>query len=96
MKLNNLEFVKKQKGNFKIKDLLKSKKSLFVIGIILFPIASVDLVLLVFAYRDFSLGLLAMSVVAIVIYPVSILLIYLNRPVYTSDEYQLKVSNSSE
>ena len=79
-----------------MKDLLKSKKSLFVIGIILFPIASVDLVLLVFAYRDFSLGLLAMSVVAIVIYPVSILLIYLNRPVYTSDEYQLKVSNSSE
>ena len=68
-----------------MKDLLKSKKSLFVIGIILFPIASVDLVLLVFAYRDFSLGLLAMSVVAIVIYPVSILLIYLNRPVYTSD-----------
>ena len=59
-----------------MKDLLKSKKSLFVIGIILFPIASVDLVLLVFAYRDFSLGLLAMSVVAIVIYPVSILLIY--------------------
>ena len=71
-----------------MKDLLKSKKSLFVIGIILFPIASVDLVLLVFAYRDFSLGLLAMSVVAIVIYPVSILLIYLNRPVYTS--YDLK------
>ena len=68
-----------------MKDLLKSKKSLFVIGIILFPIASVDLVLLVFAYRDFSLGLLAMSVVAIVIYPISILLIYLNRPVYTSD-----------
>ena len=71
-----------------MKDLLKSKKSLFVIGIILFPIASVDLVLLVFAYRDFSLGLLAMSVVAIVIYPISILLIYLNRPVYTS--YDLK------
>ena len=68
-----------------MKELLKSKKSLFVIGIILFPIASVDLVLLVFAYRDFSLGLLAMSVVAIVIYPISILLIYLNRPVYTSD-----------
>ena len=68
-----------------MKDLLKSKKSLFVIGIILFPIASVDLVLLVFAYRDFSLGLLAMSVVAIVIYPISILLIYLNRPVYTSN-----------
>ena len=68
-----------------MKDLLKSKKSLFVIGIILFPIASVDLVLLVFAYRDFSLGLLAMSVVAIVIYPISILLIYLNRPIYTSD-----------
>ena len=62
-----------------MKDLLKSKKSLFVIGIILFPIASVDLVLLVFAYRDFSLGLLAMSVVAIVIYPISILLIYLNK-----------------
>ena len=55
------------------------------VPLILFPIASVDLVLLVFAYRDFSLGLLAMSVVAIVIYPVSILLIYLNRPVYTSD-----------
>ena len=68
-----------------MKDLLKSKKFLFIIGIILFPIASVDLVLLVFAYRDFSLGLLAMSVVAIVIYPISILLIYLNRPVYTSD-----------
>ena len=68
-----------------MKDLLKSKKSLFVIGIILFPIASVDLLLVVFAYRDFSLGLLAMSVVAIVIYPISILLIYLNRPVYTSD-----------
>ena len=68
-----------------MEDLLKSKKSLFVIGIILFPIASVDLVLLVFAYRDFSLGLLAMSVVAIVIYPISILLIYLNRPIYTSD-----------
>ena len=73
-----------------MKDLLKSKKSLFVIGIILFPIASVDLVLLVFAYRDFSLGLLAMSVVAIVIYPVSILLIYLNRPVYTSDDLKPK------
>tara|TARA_Y100000590_G_scaffold458606_1_gene613670 strand:- start:601 stop:831 length:231 start_codon:yes stop_codon:yes gene_type:complete len=71
-----------------MKDLLKSKKSLFVIGIILFPIASVDLVLLVFGYRDFSLGLLAMSVVAIVIYPISILLIYVNRPVYTS--YDLK------
>ena len=73
-----------------MKELLKSKKSLFVIGIILFPIASVDLVLLVFAYRDFSLGLLAMSVVAIVIYPVSILLIYLNRPVYTSDDLKPK------
>ena len=73
-----------------MKDLLKSKKSLFVIGIILFPIASVDLLLVVFAYRDFSLGLLAMSVVAIVIYPVSILLIYLNRPVYTSDDLKPK------
>ena len=73
-----------------MKDLLKSKKSLFVIGIILFPIASVDLVLLVFAYRDFSLGLFAMSVVAIVIYPISILLIYLNRPVYTSDDLKPK------
>ena len=73
-----------------MKDLLKSKKSLFVIGIILFPIASVDLVLLVFAYRDFSLGLLAMSVVAIVIYPISILLIYVNRPVYTSDDLKPK------
>ena len=68
-----------------MKDLLKSKKSLFVIGIILFPIASVDLLLLVFGYRDFSLGLLAMYVVACVIYPISILLIYVNRPVYTSD-----------
>ena len=68
-----------------MKDLLKSKKSLFVIGIILFPIASVDLLLVVFAYRDFSLGLLAMYVVACVLYPISILLIYLNRPVYTSD-----------
>ena len=73
-----------------MKELLKSKKSLFVIGIILFPIASVDLVLLVFAYRDFSLGLLAMSVVAIVIYPISILLIYVNRPVYTSDDLKPK------
>ena len=33
----------------------------------------------------FSLGLLAMYVVACVIYPISILLIYLNRPVYASD-----------
>ena len=38
-----------------MKDLLKSKKSLFVIGIILFPIASVDLVLLVFAYMIITL-----------------------------------------
>ena len=68
-----------------MKDLLKSKKSLFVIGIILFPIASVDLLLVVFAYRDFSLGLLVKYVVACVLYPISILLIYLNRPVYTSD-----------
>jgi len=73
-----------------MKELLKSKKSLFVIGIILFPIASVDLLLLVFGYRDFSLGLLAMYVVACVIYPVSILLIYLNRPVYTSDDLKPK------
>ena len=73
-----------------MKELLKSKKSLFVIGIILFPIASVDLLLLVFGYRDFSLGLLAMYVVACVIYPLSILLIYLNRPVYTSDDLKPK------
>ena len=73
-----------------MKELLKSKKSLFVIGIILFPIASVDLLLVVFAYRDFSLGLLAMYVVACVIYPISILLIYLNRPVYTSDDLKPK------
>lgn len=68
-----------------MKDLLKSKKSLFIIGIILFPIAFVNVVLLSLGYRDFSFGLMVMFLIAIIIYPISILLIYLNRPVYTSD-----------
>ena len=66
-------------------DLLKNKKSLFIIGIILFPIAFVNVVLLSLGYRDFSFGLMIMFLIATIIYPVSILLIYLNRPVYTSD-----------
>ena len=65
--------------------LLKSKKSLFIIGIILFPIAFVNVVLLSLGYRDFSFGLMIMFLVATILYPVSILLIYLNIPVYTSD-----------
>ena len=68
-----------------MKDLLKSKKSLFIIGIILFPIAFVNVVLLSLGYRDFSFGLMIMFLIATIIYPVSILLIYVNRPVYTSD-----------
>jgi len=68
-----------------MKDLLISKKSLFIIGIILFPIAFVNVVLLSLGYRDFSFGLMIMFLIAIIIYPISILLIYLNRPVYTSD-----------
>mgnify|MGYP001268252775 CR=1 FL=1 len=75
---------------------LKNKKSLFIIGIILFPVAFVNVVLLSLGYRDFSFGLMVMFLIATILYPVSILLIYVNRPVYTSDEYQLKVSNSSE
>ena len=68
-----------------MKELLKNKKFLFVIGIILFPIASVNILLLTFAYRDFSWGLIAMFITAALIYPLSISLIYINRPVYTSD-----------
>ena len=68
-----------------MKDLLKSKKSLFIIGIILFPIAFVNVVLLSLGYRDFSFGLMIMFLIATIIYPVSILLIYVNRPVFTSD-----------
>ena len=67
-----------------MKKFLKNKKFLFVIGIILFPIASVDIVLLSFAYRDFSWGLVIMFITAALIYPLSISLIYINRPVYTS------------
>ena len=67
-----------------MKKFLKNKKFLFVIGIILFPIASVDIVLLTFAYRDFSWGLVIMFITAALIYPLSISLIYINRPVYTS------------
>jgi len=68
-----------------MKDLLISKKSLFIIGIILFPIAFVNVVLLSLGYRDFSFGLMIMFLIATIIYPVSILLIYVNRPVFTSD-----------
>ena len=68
-----------------MKNTLKSKKSLFIIGIILFPIAFVNVVLLSLGYRDFSFGLMIMFLIATIIYPVSILLIYLNRPVYRSD-----------
>ena len=68
-----------------MKNTLKSKKSLFIIGIILFPIAFVNVVLLSLGYRDFSFGLMIMFLIATIIYPVSILLIYVNRPVYTSD-----------
>ena len=67
-----------------MKKFLKNKKFLFVIGIILFPIASVDILLLTFAYRDFSWGLVIMFITAAFIYPLSISLIYINRPVYTS------------
>jgi len=67
-----------------MKKFLKNKKFLFVIGIILFPIASVDILLLTFAYRDFSWGLVIMFITAVLIYPLSISLIYINRPVYTS------------
>ena len=67
-----------------MKKFLKNKKFLFVIGIILFPIASVDIVLLTFAYRDFSWGLITMFITAALVYPLSISLIYINRPVYTS------------
>ena len=67
-----------------MKKFLKNKKFLFVIGIILFPIASVDILLLTFAYRDFSWGLVIMFITAALIYPLSISLIYINRPVYTS------------
>ena len=67
---------------------LTNKKLLFIIGIILFPIAFVNVVLLSLGYRDFSFGLMIMFLVATILYPVSILLIYLNRPVYTS--YDLK------
>ena len=68
-----------------MKNTLKSKKSLFIIGIILFPIAFVNVVLLSLGYRVFSFGLMIMFLIATIIYPVSILLIYVNRPVYTSD-----------
>lgn len=68
-----------------MKDLLISKKSLFIIGIILFPIAFVNVVLLSLGYRDFSFGLMIMFLIATIVYPVSILLIYVNRPVFTSD-----------
>ena len=68
-----------------MKNILKSKKSLFIIGIILFPIAFVNVVLLSLGYRDFSFGLMVMFLIATILYPVSILLIYVNRPVYTSD-----------
>ena len=68
-----------------MKDLLISKKSLFIIGIILFPIAFVNVVLLSLGYRDFSFGLMIMFLIATILYPVSILLIYVNRPVFTSD-----------
>ena len=73
-----------------MKKFLKNKKFLFVIGIILFPIASVDIVLLSFAYRDFSWGLVIMFITAALIYPLSISLIYINRPVYTSDDLKPK------
>ena len=73
-----------------MKELLKNKKFLFVTGVILFPIASVDLLLVVFAYRDLSWGLSAMYIVASVLYPVSIILIYVNRPVYRSSDLKIK------
>ena len=64
---------------------LKNKKTLFIIAIILFPVAFVNVVLLSLGYRDFSFGLMVMFLIATILYPVSILLIYVNRPVYTSD-----------
>jgi len=64
---------------------LKNKKFRFFLGVILFPIASMDLLLLTFGYRDFSLGIVAMYVVACVLYPLSIILLFVNRPVFTSD-----------
>ena len=68
----------------KLSKFLKNKKTLFIIGIILFPVSFVNVVLLSLAYRDFSWGLVIMFITAALIYPLSISLIYINRPVYTS------------
>ena len=66
-----------------MKKFLKNKKFLFAVGLILFIASFISLLLLGFAFRDFSFTLLLQFLFTLIFYPVSIAFIYKYRPVFT-------------
>ena len=65
----------------------------FFVGIVLTLIGVLNLVLVVFMFRDFSLQLLTMFFIAIVVYPYGIYLSIKHRPKFEKDS---KVDESIE
>ena len=72
---------------------MKNKKVLFAIGTTLLVIGVINLLLLTYGFRDFSLQLTLMFLVALVAYPYGIYLMIRNKPSFKEES---KASDDKE